>query len=85
MKKTVVSKQVKLEILTICSGPTSKPENLNDDIELSLLGYDEYEHWCRLLENRLQHIAASINTGKQIRAGNISAATTVNECIQMVM
>jgi hypothetical protein len=85
VKNIVVSKQVKLEILTICSGPTSRPENLPNEIVLAVLGYDEYEEWCRLLETRLQYIASQYNTGKQIPLGHITAATTVSECIQMVI
>lgn len=85
VENVIVSKQVKLEILTICSGPISRPENLNDDIQLSLLGFDEYENWCRLLEQRLQYIAAQFKTGKEITKGHITASTTVNQCIQMVI
>lgn len=85
MNKTFVSKQVKLEILNICSGPVSQLENLTENIELALLGYDDYETWCRQLEGRLQYIAQQYHTGKEICPGNVTANTTVNQCIQMVI
>lgn len=85
MNKTVVSKQVKVEILTICQGPLSQLENLTENIELALLGYDDYETWCRQLEGRLQYIAQQYQTGKEIVPGKVTSATTVNQCIQMVM
>lgn len=85
MNRTIVSKQIKLEILAICSGPLSQPDNLTDGTELSLLGYDEFEAWCRQLEGRLQELASRYHTGKRISLGNITATTTVDQCINMVI
>ncbi|MBE9661904.1 hypothetical protein [Mucilaginibacter myungsuensis] len=85
MNRTFVSKQIKLEILTVCDAPISQPDNLIDSIQLSLLGYDEYEGWCRQLETRLQQIAVQYHTGKQILQGDITANITVDQCINMVV
>lgn len=85
MNKTIISTQIKLEILTICSGPISRPDNLIDQVQLFMLGYDDYEEWCRLLEQRLQHLAEQYQTGKRIAEGHINGQTTVDQCIQMVV
>lgn len=85
MNRSIISTQIKLEILTICSGPISRPDNLIEQVQLFMLGYDEYEEWCRLLERRLQHLAEQFQTGKQIAEGKINGLTTVDQCIQMVV
>lgn len=85
MNKTILSTQIKLEILTICSGPISRPDNLINQVQLFMLGYDDYEDWCRQLEKRLQLLAEEYQTGRAITKGHINGQTTVDQCIQMVL
>ncbi|PTQ99531.1 hypothetical protein C8P68_102355 [Mucilaginibacter yixingensis] len=85
MNKTILSTQIKLEILTICSGPISRPDNLINQVQLFMLGYDDFEDWCRQLEKRLQLLAVEYQTGKEIAEGHINGQTTVDQCIQMVV
>jgi hypothetical protein len=84
MDKIYITNHVKLEILTVSGLSTTQPYNLNGFTSLYTLGYNNMPH-CKLLEERLQIIAAQYNTGKSIKPDTISADFTVNQCVELVM
>jgi hypothetical protein len=85
MDKIFISNQIKLEILKICGLPVIKPYNLSGQATLGLLKPDNDSTHCRVLEQKLQEIAQSYNTGKVIARGDVTASSSVNHCIKLVI
>jgi ligand-binding sensor domain-containing protein len=85
MDKIFISNQIKLEILKICGLPVVKPYNLPGQTTINVLKQDNDGSLCRTLENKLQEIATSYNTGKIITQGAVTAVSSVNHCIKLVL
>lgn len=85
MEKVFISNQIKLEILRICGLPAHKPYNLPGEITLEYLRHDEDGKLCRELEQKLQEIARDYKTGKVILNGDVTAESSVNHCIKLVL
>ena len=85
MDKIFISNQIKLEILKICGLPVVKPYNLPGQTTLDILKQDSDGTLCRTLESKLQEIASSYNTGKIITQGAVTAVSSVNYCIKLVL
>ena len=84
MDKVYITNHVKLEILNICGLSGIRPYNLNGFTPLFTLGFSTMPQ-CKLLEEKLQEIAAQYNTGKSITPDTISFYFTVNECVELIM
>jgi hypothetical protein len=80
-----ISNQIKYDILKICGLPANNAYNLQTNIPLHAIGYDNNEEFCRLLETKLQLIAEEYKTGRRILAGDVSKDLTVRQCIQLVI
>ena len=85
MDKIFISNQIKLEILKICGLPESKPYNLSGLVTLDRLKYDNDGTLCRALAQKLQEIARDYKTGKVILHGDVTAESSVNHCIRLVL
>jgi len=80
-----ISNQIKYDILKICGLPANHAYNLETNIPLHSIGYDDNEEFCRLLESKLQLIAEEYKTGRRILTGDVSKNLTVRQCIQLVI
>jgi hypothetical protein len=84
MDKIYITNHVKLEILNICGLSNLKPYNLNGFTSLFTLGFCTLPQY-KLLEDKLQEIAAQYNTGKSVIPDTISSDFTVNECVKLII
>jgi hypothetical protein len=84
MEKVYITNHVKSEILNICGLSNIRPYNLNGFTSLFTLGFSTTPQ-CKLLEGKLQEIAAQYNTGKYVIPDTISSDFTVNECVELIM
>ncbi|TFF36346.1 hypothetical protein [Mucilaginibacter psychrotolerans] len=80
-----ISNQIKFDILTICGQPAAHAYNLQTDMPLHAIGFNDNGELCRQLENKLQLVADEYNTGKRIANGSVSKELTVWQCIQLVI